>query len=180
MKRVVFGLFLGTQVGMAQLSDDDIKLEVAGIDKEVKRIENQVKSLKKTDKTYVTAGGSGTLTVYRDKTGDRKLILAFDGDGASNIETYFFQHDNLIFTTTKWTSFPQWEEQVETTTEARYYFMISGALIRWETREYSDKETPFQAGEAPDWNAVQENTLARASRLKRFLQSPLEDLDAFE
>lgn len=164
---------------MAQLTDKDIDEEVSAIMKEVQTLDG-LNKLTKSQKAYVTGGGSGYLTVYEDQTGRRKLVLTFDGDGASGAESYYFRHGALLCQFTTWTSYPQWEDQVETTTESRNYFLISGARIRCETREYSGEATPFEPSEPRDWNAAQEDILARADRLQRFFDSTSEDLDGFE
>jgi hypothetical protein len=178
--KIFIALMLLTSAVMAQLTDKDIDEEVSAVMKEVQSIDADLSKLSKNTKAYLTGGGSGNLTAYDDQTGRRKLLLTFDGDGASGTETYYFRNGALLCQFTAWTTYPQWEDQVETTTESRNYFLISGALIRCEVREYSGEATPFQSSEPPDWNAAQENILSRADRLQRFLASPSDDLDGFE
>jgi hypothetical protein len=57
---------------------------------------------------------------------------------------------------------------VESTTESRNYFLISGALIRCDVRECTGEATAFQPSESPDWNAAQENILAGTDRFEWF------------
>jgi len=83
--------------------------------------------LDSTALAYTSPGGSGQAIRFRDAGQLRKLVVTFDGDGASWRLEHFYWADSLIFAFLRWERFP--ETGPSRVSELRWY-VAGGQVVR--------------------------------------------------
>jgi len=174
----VVAVFQSTAQG--QRTSTDTEKIVGEIRKQYAQVQSELGSYKKLEKAYATSGGSGLVATYYKGDEIRKMVVSFDGDGASGSKEYFFWDGGLFFLFDKWETFKVWEDQENVgITENRHYFH-HGDLVRWSVRSHEDG---FKQGEiGPDDKGFipsRDGVLKEAQDWLRFSKSDEEDFDTF-
>jgi hypothetical protein len=106
--------------------------EAPGVDSAVALVRSryaaiQAARLDSTVLAYSSPGGSGTVTGYREGGALRKVVVRFDGDGASWQLEHYYHADSLIFAFRRWERFP--DEGPSRVAEHRWY-LAAGGVVR--------------------------------------------------
>ena len=158
----------------AQLPAAAIEKHIDAIPAAQRALHARLGKFAKRSGRYTGPGGDGEVTGYFEERELRKLVVSFDGDGASWVETYYFDREGLFLATLRWQTFQIHPGQTETVSEARYDFGHQ-TLLRWQKRGY-----PVQAKRRPRFEvetdqvriaSQQEDLLRRVARYRKFLES---------
>ena len=139
-------------------------------------------ALQASDREYTTAGGEGHLTLYRDDTAPRKLVVQFDGDGLSWTREYFFRDGVLFFVFEHSETFPIWPDQPPEqfgVTEQRHYF-ADGNMIRWLVNDHREdmRQRAVSVGDER-WESTEAALVEDAATWLAFAASDQTDFDTF-
>jgi hypothetical protein len=112
---------------------------------------------------YTSPGGSGTVTTYRERGAARKIVVKFDGDGASWTLEHYYWADSLIFAFRRWERFP--ESGPSLVSERRWY-VAGGRVLRILALGEDGRRRTIRASD-PDFSRESEAVLSEASCWRR-------------
>lgn len=150
---------------------DSVEAAVAAIRGRVATIQRDLGRYDSTIMPYESVGGPGAVTAHRDGGALRKLVVRFDGDGASSVTEYFYWDDAPVFSYRRWERFP--EEGPSRTSEDRWY-ISGGRALRWVRTEEDGTRRVVAPTDAAFARAA-EAFLTSAACWRRFAEAAARD-----
>jgi hypothetical protein len=127
----------------------------------------QAARLDSSSLAYTSPGGEGRVTAYRESGRRRKLVVRFDGDGASWFLEHFYWNDSLFFAYRRWERYP--ESGPERVSQDRWY-LLDASLLRWiGTGEDGIRHTV--PPEDTEYRSAATAVLAEAACWRRFVET---------
>lgn len=119
---------------------------------------------------YSSPGGSGSTVRFRETGQLRKVVVTFEGDGASWRLEHYYWSDSLIFAYRRWERFP--ETGPSRASEHRWY-LVQGQVARVLELAEDGRRRTLRPGDAP-FTAAASGVLRQAACWRRYAEAGVE------